>query len=139
MGIATITIGGENLEVPELNFKALKKVFPIIKRMKVHTVEAIEDDPELAFSAVDECLEIISIALARSKTPMSFEQLEDKILASELPGLQPVVSAILTANGLTVKAGELKAVSAGAAKNLMETSTQLSAKSSQDLDPQTGT
>lgn len=114
--LPTVLIGGEHYEVPPLNFKALKAVFPILKKLKLHTREEAEANPDMAIEALDATVEILAIALKRSPTPLSVEEIEEKLLASEIPGLQPALVEILAQNGLqATKPGEETGAEAAAA------------------------
>lgn len=103
MAAADITIGGELIEIPELNFKALKKIYPIVKKMKIYTEAELEDDPDLAMQTVEDSIEIVSIALGRSRKPMTAEEIEEAITQSELMGLQGTIVKLMAANGLQAK------------------------------------
>lgn len=102
--MSKIIIGGEEHEVPPLNFKALKKLYPVVKKMKLVSQEQAEADPDLAMEALDATVEILSIALARSPTPLTVDQIEEKLLANEIPALQPALMEILSQNGLQATA-----------------------------------
>lgn len=99
--MATIVIGGRVLTIPELNFRALKKIYPIVTGMKV-----MKDSDDLAMDAIEATIQIVSIALERSQTPMTPEEIEEAILQSELPGLQPAMIAMLSTNGMVIRPGE---------------------------------
>lgn len=131
-----ITIGGQVIVIPELNLKALKKMFPLIKKMRVISPEELaQDDGSLSMEALDNTVAVLEIALVRSKSPMTADQIEEALTVSEIPGLQPALLKILEMNGLKVqapKSGELEAaavVEPEAATSSTATSTRSSAKS----------
>jgi len=139
--MAKFTIGGKEVEVPVLNFKSLKKIYPIITQMKSMSKNDLTNNPELAFEAVDSTLKIVEIAMSRGDNPMTFAQLEEALLPNEILGLQHSLTDLIKENGLGAEKGEPKAaVEDAAAESLStETLTESSAKSSPDLEVPTGT
>lgn len=135
MSTAQVTIGGEVIDIPPLNFKTLKRVYPIIKKMEA---EEISEGPRDDLASMDLVIEFLSEVLAGSKKPMTTEQLEEALLVSEMLGLQPSVNSILAANKLTAPPGESKA-GEEAEKPLTGTSTRSSVKSSPASAQPTGT
>lgn len=105
MKTSTIIIGEKEIQIPQLNFKLLKKVYPILRETKPMTEEEAKANPDLALQAVDQTIKIISIALERSDTPMTVDEIEEALLPSEIPGLHISLMDLLKNNGLTVKIG----------------------------------
>jgi hypothetical protein len=128
----TIRIGGQDISVPEMNFKALKRVFPLIKKMEADQ----ENEDEEA--VMDDVVSFLEVVLARSSSPMKVEEIEEALLVSELPALQPAVMEILQNNGLRRPPGEPSPVEEVASPST-GTSTQSSVSSSPDSEAQTGT
>jgi len=114
--MATVTIGGEAINVALPNFKALKAAWRYIAVMQGNT------DP---MAGVDAILGVISVgAVGRDFT---VDDLEQRLTPAEMPGLTPFMNALMIEIGL---AGE-PAPSTEAASP----STAISTPSSPNLSP----
>lgn len=123
--MATLRIGGRDIEVPQLNFKSIKLIWPLVSG-----VTESEDMVELA----DAASHILSIALARSDTPLTVDEIEDQLLGSELAGLQKSIEDLLIESGLLQRVGEGD-ITVGEAP-AATASTEIGTDSSQSLSPQ---
>ena len=123
--MATVTIGGEAIEVALPNFKALKAAWRYIATMQGNT------DP---MAGVDAILGVVSVgAIGRD---LSVDDLEQRLIPAEMPGLTPFMNALMVEIGL---AGE-PAPSMEAASPSTAISTPSSPNSSPpDAAPATGT
>jgi hypothetical protein len=130
--MAILRIGGRDIEVPPLNFKAIKRIWPLMEG-----VTTSKDFMKL----IDTATEILEIALARSETPLKAVEIEDQLLGFELEGVQKSVEDLLVESGLLkrVTGGE-EAVGELPAKPSMETGTDSSRNSPPPASaPETGT
>jgi hypothetical protein len=130
--MAILRIGGRDIEVPPLNFKAIKRIWPLMEG-----VTTSKDFMKL----IDTATEILEIALARSETPLKAAEIEDQLLGFELEGVQKSVEDLLVESGLLkrVTGGE-EAVGEPPAKPSMGTGTDSSRNSPPPVSaPETGT
>ena len=86
--MASITIGGETIDVALPNFKALKAAWGFISA--VHG----ETDPMAGVSAI---LGVISVGAG---APVSIDELEERLTPAEVPGLRPFMNALMSECGL---------------------------------------
>lgn len=89
--MAKAVIGGEKYEIPVLNFKRLKRAYPILEeaQKKVGPVEQM-----------DSAVKFISLALEGSDKPLSIEEMEEKLLAPEMPALGKTMMEVAKESGL---------------------------------------
>ncbi len=132
MSETKMRIGGQEVTVQEMNYRALKQIFPLIKKMKEDQDQADEE------AMMEDIISFLVIVLQRSSQPMTREELEEALLVSELPALQSSVMEVVANNGLIPAPGEVLPVE-GAASPSTGTSTQSSAKSSPGSGARTGT
>lgn len=114
--MAKVTIGGEEIDLPPLTFKALKKVWPKVKSQFAKLQAAQTNEPSVEgadsmFDAVDDALFIIAAALAKSQPALTYEALEDVLLPKEAAGLAVAVNDLMIESEL-VKVGKLAAAPA---------------------------
>jgi len=121
--MASFTIGGKVYSFPPLNIKTIKAIWPFI--------DAVQKSDDLV-ALMDATSQILSVILSRSETPMSPEEVEDKMLASEIDGVRASME------DLFVEAGILQRVKAGSPGEgeAASPSTEISTPSSQSLSPQ---
>jgi hypothetical protein len=78
--MATIKIGGKDIDLPVLNLKTIKKIWPL--------VDGIQDNDENLITLMDVVCGILSIVLERSDTPMTADEIEEELLGPEIPFVQ---------------------------------------------------
>lgn len=88
--MAQVTIGGQDFSVQLANFKALKAAWAHIK--------AVEDSND-ALDGVTAILGVISVGLVGQT--LSVDDLESRLLPSELPGLKASFTALIGEIGLS--------------------------------------
>jgi hypothetical protein len=88
---ATVIIGGKTIEIPVLNFKSIKKIWPL--------VEKIEDSDNL-MQLMDVASDVLAIALERSDQPMTKDDIENNLLGPEIAAIQTSVENLLIESGL---------------------------------------
>lgn len=120
--MAKVTIGGTEYEIPPLNFKGIKKVWP-----HVASLIANGDDMPLedSLKVVDVTIVAIAAAFERSHPERTVEWIEESLMANEIAELQFVLKDLLRDSGLikdgVATAGE--AVADQGAANSTETAT----------------
>lgn len=125
--MATIKIGGKDIDLPILNLKTIKKIWPL--------VEGITDSEENLIKLMDVVCAILSIVLERSETPMTADEIEEALLGPEMPLVQDSVMDMLVESGLmqrTAAGGTEPGEARGAAPST-ETGTDLLPNSSQPV------
>lgn len=121
--MTVLTVAGRQIQVPEFSLRKLKKIFPIVRDMRLHTSDELADNPEVAMESIDQVIEILVVALDGTPDALTADQLEDQLTVSELSGLQATLIGILQDNGLTAKPGEPVPVGDAAEKSSTGTST----------------
>jgi hypothetical protein len=89
-----VTIGGEAIPVPPMNFAALKRAWPAIQVL-----------PSLN-NAIDQAtavVEILAAALARSRPELTAGEIETRLGGGEVPGLLEALPRLLEQSGLVPK------------------------------------
>lgn len=126
--MATAIIGGKEYPLPALNLKTVKKIWPLVER--------IQGSNNL-MDLMDVATQIISHALARSDQPLTVDQIEEEMLASEIEGIKVSMEELLIDSGLLqrlpeggTKSGEAETVPASTG-----TGTESSQNSSQQDAP----
>lgn len=129
--MAKFVIGGEDYEFPPLNLKTIKKVWPLVDK-----IQGAEGLPEL----MDVTCEILALVLARSDKPLTADEIEDKMLSTEIDGIRVSMEDLLVESGLLQRVPEgTKTGEAVGAAPLTETGTASSQNSSQqDAAAETG-
>lgn len=89
--MATVIIGGKTIEIPVLNFKSIKRIWPL--------VEKIEDSDSL-IDLMDVASDVLAIALERSDQPMTKDDIENNLLGPEIAAIQASVEDLLIESGL---------------------------------------
>lgn len=129
--MAKFVIGGKDYEFPPLNLKTIKQVWPLVDK-----IQHAGDLPGL----MDVTCEILALVLARSDNPMTAEQIEEEMLATEIDGIRISMEDLLIESGLlsrtdgTVKPGE----EAGAAPSTATGTASSQNSSQQDAAAETG-
>jgi hypothetical protein len=135
--MSKITIGGKVIEVPLLNLKKLKRVWPLVSAERIMELnERMRTDPT---APVDHVVDVFVIALSKTDNAMTKDEFEEAILSIELPSLNVALIDLLVENELRKPGEPMPAGDAEAVKSSMETLTPSFAKSSQDSDPLIGT
>ena len=114
--MATVTIGGEAIDVALPNFKALKAAWRYIATMQGAA------DP---MAGVDAILGVISVGATGHD--LTVDDLEQRLTPTEMPGLTPFMNALMVEIGL---AGEPAPATEAASP-----STAISTPSSPSLSP----
>ncbi len=132
--MAKITIGGQNVEVPKLNFRQLKRAWPYI-------VNAAKVEEENALDALDAILWVVAIGVVPTRdgngpkkkevldaeVTAKFEEFEDALdLECDRENLQTGFRGIMSECGLVTKKGEPPISSAEGKGNQAENSTETS-------------
>lgn len=147
--MSKIIVGGTEMDVPVLKFKALKGVWPEIQKMQAVVLEA-KDSGDVstldAMAMADVATKIIAMALSQSNPEHNQDWLEENLDINEVPQLGPVMLDMLIESGLVNRAEadkqsrELGNAMGKAANLSTETSTPSSQNSSQpDAQEETGT
>lgn len=120
--MAKVTIGGEEYQIPPLNFKGIKKVWP-------HVAKLIEQGDNLALedslSVVDVTIVAIAAAFEREHPERTIDWIEENLKATEISDLQFVLKDLLRDSGLIRDevAGSGEALADQGAANSTETAT----------------
>lgn len=93
--MAKVTIGKVEYDLPELNFKAIKKIWP--------KVEHIQDSDDL-IKLMDVSTEVLEIAFERAEVKLTKEEIEENLLGSEIKGIEAAVTDLLVESGLLQRA-----------------------------------
>lgn len=120
--MAKVTIGGVEYEVPPLNFKGIKKVWPHVAKLMEHGENlALED----SLSVVDVTIVAIAAAFEREHPERNVDWIEDNLKAAEIAALQFVLKDLLRDSGLIRDEvpGSGEAVADQGAANSTETAT----------------
>lgn len=123
--MATIKIGGKDIELPILNLKTIKKIWPL--------VEGIQDNDDNLISLMDVVCQVLSIVLERSETPMTADEIEEALLGPEIPSVQDSVMDMLVESGLMQRT-EAGGTAVGEAQGAAP-STETGTDSQQSLSP----
>ncbi len=91
----SITIGTETVQIPPLNFKTLKRIFPIAQKLN-------KEDP---IAVMDGLCEILSVILSRQDPKWTADYIEDEMLVDQMPGMKQAFDDIMSISGMT-KSGE---------------------------------
>lgn len=86
-----ITVGGEEYTIKPLNFKTLKKAFPIVQR-----AAELTDPMEIA----DASVQVIALAMERTNKEHTLEWLEENLSMPETRALGEVVLDLVKESGL---------------------------------------
>jgi hypothetical protein len=111
--VAKLRVGGRDLEVPVLNIKKLKRVWPLVEQ----ATKMVDD----TIGSVSKAIEIVAVALlgteaeneAGSNSSLDIDVrvakvvdwLEDNMQAPEMEGLQVTIEQIMSDSGLVQKGG----------------------------------
>lgn len=128
--MATFIIGGTKYEAPVLNFKTLKKVWPY--------VESVQSSEDMA-AAFDAVSIIVSAALERTETPLSPDEVDEKLLAPEIDGLRQSLTDLLIASKvlkLVPEGGDEQGEAPGAEGPSTEIGTDISPSLSPPVAPE---
>lgn len=90
--MATIKIGGQDIELPVLNLKTIKRIWPLVKD--------ISDSEDNLITLMDVICAILAIVLERSSKPMTADEIEEALLGPEVPSVQNSVMDMLVESGL---------------------------------------
>lgn len=135
--MATLIVGGNQVDIPVLNFKKLREVWP-------HLQKAANVDPNDPLASIEEAIIIIEVALRGTATPMTKDEIEEKLQGPEVRALEGVMFEIMSESGLIKvgKDGEIEGNAPGAESP--EPSTEILTPSSlnssqQDVKEEVGT
>jgi hypothetical protein len=119
--MASVTIGGQKYEIPVLSFKQVKKLWPILNKVK----ESQETEgSDMSMELTESAIEIVAIGLSKAHPEFTVEKIEEELLGPEIAGLKVVIEEMLAESGfLGNGSGEVGKVPAPAAKLSTETST----------------
>lgn len=99
--MATVQVGGRDIEVLPLNLKSLKQVLPMVRSMRV---PAEGDSVE---GGIDQMLSLVEVLLKRGNPDITRDWLEENLSVAEL---MPLLQKVMAASGF-IQTGE--AVSTG--------------------------
>jgi hypothetical protein len=85
------TIGGEDVPVPSMNFKALKVALPAAR--------AISTESDVV-SMTSQVILILEAALAKTRPDLTADVIEDRLTGPEMEGLMANLPKLMQASGL---------------------------------------
>lgn len=95
--MAKVTIGGEEYQIPPLNFKGIKKVWPHVAKL----IEVGEElAPEDSLKVIDVTIIAIAAAFEREHPERTTDWIEEHLMADEIADLQFVLKDLLRDSGL---------------------------------------
>lgn len=124
--MATLSIGGKQIELPVLNFKTIKKIWPLVQ-----DIQGSEDLIKLMEVASN----VISLVLERSATPMTVDEIEDQLLGPEIQPMQKAIEDMMVESGLLERKPGGDIVSGEAKGAAASPSTETGTDSSPSLSP----
>jgi hypothetical protein len=96
---AEVTIGGEVISLPPLNFKGLKRIWRCMQtvfRMQESRIDPME--------GVDAMIMVVVASAQRERPEITVDWVEDHLRPGEIPGLFPAVSEVISNSGITLQA-----------------------------------
>lgn len=101
--MAKVTIGGEEHEVPPLNFKGIKKVWPMVSKMAAKTANSDTLTTEDGLEAVDVAIAVVAASFERHNPEKNADWIEENLHGSEVAGLQMAMQDIMIESGVMEK------------------------------------
>lgn len=103
--MATLTLGGDKIEIPVMNFRRIKKAYPFFQK-------AAQIDMENPMASFDDAIEAIRIGLEvstkddsapggyRHECPISTDEFNERLLGPEVVMLQNTMADMMREAGL---------------------------------------
>jgi hypothetical protein len=128
--MATVQIGGETYDIPPFTFKQLKASWPLINNVSK------KKDAADSLDGLEDLFGIVVIGLSRTDNPFTIEELEEKLMAAEIPMLEKTLGQIMEDAGLVKVGADGKIITGEAEAQATESpSTETSTDLSQPLSP----
>lgn len=142
--MATLTLGGAQIEIPVMNFRRIKKAYPFFQK-------ASQIDEENPMGSFDDAIEAIRVglevttktgedddgnAIYKHSCPISTEDFNERLLGPEVVGLQQVMTEMMREAGLVRQKADGSIVGNEPGVESPESSTEISTPSSQNSLPQ---
>lgn len=104
--MAKVTIGGEVYEVPPLNFKGIKKVWPAVSKIASKANSQEQMTTEDGLEAVDVAIQVVAAAFSREHPERNADWVEENLRGNEIADLQIAMQDIMVESGIMQKAGD---------------------------------
>ena len=104
--MAKVTIGGEVYEVPPLNFKGIKKVWPAVSKIASKASSGDQMTTEDGLEAVDVAIQVVAAAFNREHPDRDANWIEDNLRGGEIADLQIAMQDIMVESGIMQKTGD---------------------------------
>lgn len=137
--MAILTLGGEQIEIPLMNFRRIKKAWPHFQKAS----QVNENEPMASF---DDAIEAIRVGLEITvkgedgrythTCPISTEDFNERLLGTEVVGLQVVMTDMMRESGLIRQKKDGSIVGNEPGVEVPENSTETSTASSLNSSPQ---
>lgn len=139
--MAILILGGEEIIIPKLNFRRIKKAYPFMQRAS----QVDEEDP---FASFDAAIEAIRVGLEVETDikdndgrptfacPITTEQFNERLVGDEVVGLQKTMTDMMRESGLVRQRSDGSIVGNEPGAESPESSTEISTPSSPNSLPQ---
>lgn len=104
--MAKVTIGGEVYEVPPLNFKGIKKVWPAVSRVAEKANSGEPMTTEDGLESVDVAIAVVAAGFQREHPDRNEEWIEDRLRGDEIADLQIAMQEIMIESGIMQKVSD---------------------------------
>lgn len=138
--MATLILGGEEITIPKMNFRRIKKAYPFMLRAS----QVDEADP---FASYDDAIEAIRVGLEEKtdrldndgrpifECPISTDEFNERLIGEEVVGLQKTMTDMMRESGLVRQRSDGSIVGNEPGAESPESSTETSTISSQNSLP----
>lgn len=133
--MATLTLGGETIEIPKMNLRRIKKAYPFMLR-------ASQIDEENPFKSYDDAIEAIRVGLEEDtgqkdaddrpiyECPISTYDFNERLMGDEVVALQKTMADMMRESGLVRQKSDGSIVGNEPGVESPESSTAISTTSS---------
>lgn len=139
--MATLLLGGEQITIPKMNFRRIKKAYPFM----LAASQVDDGDP---FASYDSAIEAIRVGLEQEtdekdndgrpvfKCPISTEEFNERLIGDEVIRLQSTMADMMRESGLVRQRSDGSIVGNGDGAESPGSSTETSTQSSPNSLPQ---
>jgi hypothetical protein len=119
--MAKVTIGGVEHSIPPLNFKAIKRIWPLISKLDQFNTPTIEN----GLAAAEIVIEVLAAAFEREHPEYTADWIEENMRADEIPSLNLAIQDLMVESGFAQTTGDTPSGEAkGRKKRSTATSTE---------------